>query len=113
MAVTPEAERVSAQIAAANEAKAKREQPRRVLVDLWVCPNPLCGNYFGASGAPNLSTQWVNFRGPNGEPQPHCAHTRAQCPDCRGGGDETERVRIEVWVDIPNPVPTPPRPDRF
>lgn len=100
----------------AGEQIKKREAGRVGISDSWIeivawmCPTPGCGNYYGASDAPDLSTEWTGARGLNFEPTPAAAHTRAQCPDCKARGVEVERVPVRTTVRRPAPITAPPNP---
>jgi hypothetical protein len=85
-------------------------------IQVYICPEPGCGNYYGSASMPDLSKR---FSGPKLEDTHKLAqetgspvrHSRAACPDCRQRGKAVERVLVSVDVDVPvvGP-PTPPLP---
>lgn len=74
-----------------------------VPIRVYVCPTPGCGNYFGASGMPDLTTAMTGVRTENRHEyeQAHGTkwrHNRAECPDCRANGKEVQRKLVQVNV---------------
>lgn len=75
-------------------------------VEVYVCPEPECGNYYGTNAMPELGEQ---FTGPKLDDQSKLEsvtgsryrHSRAACPDCRMRGKSVERVRVKARVAIP------------
>lgn len=83
-------------------------------INVYVCPTPNCGNYYGVAGMPNLSRE---FTGPKVEDRAHLEeatgsqmrHTRAECPDCRANGIFVERVLVAMIAVVPQIGPSTPK----
>ncbi len=83
-------------------------------IEVYVCPTPQCGSYYGHSNMPDLGS-W--FTGPKTEDMgaledatgSKYRHSRAACPDCRRSGREVERVRVTVLIEVPETGPPTPR----
>lgn len=63
---------------------------------VWVCPNPGCGNYYGASGAGDLSKRL------NQDAKGNPTFARSICPDCREHGHMVERIPLSIEVTVPS-----------
>ena len=70
-------------------------------IEVWICSDPTCGNYYASSNAPDLRLRTTGDRGPNGEVYPERGHPRSQCPDC--GSD---RILVPVAFETPRGFPT-------
>ncbi len=79
-------------------------------VELYICPTPGCGSYYGGNNMPDLSK---SFTGPRVEDRAKLReetgsgwrHTRSSCPECRIRGESVERVRMRVEVGVPIVAP--------
>lgn len=79
-------------------------------IEVYVCPTPGCGNYYGAKGMPVLED---HHTGPKTEDRHQIPaadsrvgvmgmrHNRAECPDCRIRGTYVQRQRVTVAVEVP------------
>lgn len=90
----------------------------KINIEVYVCPTPGCGNYYGASGIERLPLG-DEFTGPRMEDKAaheinhgsQFRHSRAACPDCRQRGVAVERALIRMEVRLPDdPPPTPELP---
>lgn len=70
-----------------------------MLIEVYVCPYPGCGSYYGTDGMPDLTVVDQHMHGINFEKIPQDQwHSRAQCPTCRTLGRRVERVKIAFQV---------------
>lgn len=68
-----------------------------MLIEVYVCPTPGCGSYYGTDGMPDLTVKNQHTHGINFEVIPQDQwHSRAQCPKCRTLGKQVERVKIPI-----------------
>jgi hypothetical protein len=66
-----------------------------VIIVVYACPTPGCGNYFGSSSSGDMAEVMGQSNG-NFEPRPESSwFKRVECPDCRQRGKKVERVRVE------------------
>lgn len=73
-----------------------------MIIEVWVCPTPGCGDYYGAAGAGDLS-QSRNLVSDmkhtvKSDPfaHPEVVSTRATCQACRARGVDVERQRVVI-----------------
>lgn len=70
-----------------------------MLIEVYVCPHPGCGSYYGTDGMPDLTVKNQHVHGINFEQIPQDQwHSRAQCPTCRAVGRQVERVKVAFQV---------------
>lgn len=90
----------------------------KVNIQVYVCPTPGCGNYYGTKSIEQLNLR-DQFTGPRIEDrathvQSHGTeyrHSRAECPDCRQRGVKVERALVFMEVELPDDnTPTPELP---
>lgn len=72
-----------------------------MVIEVYLCPTPGCGSYYGASNTPDLTKE---LTGPKTEDRHQIIasasrvgvagkrHSRAECPDCRLRGVHVDRV---------------------
>lgn len=81
-------------------------EPQHKTVEVWVCPTPGCGDYYGSSTAGDLTKQ---HSGPKVEDRAKLKeetgspwkHNRAECPSCRQRGQKIQRQRVRVKIELP------------
>lgn len=93
------------QAQAEERTKKEAEEPLQVrkLIEVWVCPELGCDDFFGSPNAGDLRRQ---FTGPLVEERPALRaatgspwrHNRAECPSCRKRGKRVQRQRLCVTV---------------
>jgi hypothetical protein len=95
----------------------QEEQPpetSRKRVEVYVCPTPGCGNFYGSSDMPALEAEFTGPKTEDGsalemKTGSRFRHSRAECPDCRLKGlGRVVRVRRAVTIQVP--VKGPPAP---
>lgn len=76
-------------------------------VEVYVCPMPGCPDYFGSTSMPkleevmNLKSDMTHTASYNpAKADEDVTHSRSECPTCRRGGKQVERVRRAVSVTI-------------
>lgn len=83
-----------------------------VEVEIWACPTPSCGNYYGASSAKGMDLNAVMNEMRVDDKAAHVAqggspltHSRGECPDCRARGFKVPRQKITLKLLVPMPMP--------
>ena len=97
------------EVARRNSEKERQSNPRRKTIEVYVCPESDCPNYYGAAGMSDLEEEWTGLRGQNFEVLPEERNrTRADCIVChdRGRG-RVPMVRVAAVVAIPHVRPAP------
>lgn len=80
-----------------------------VVVSLYVCPTPGCGNFYGSKSMPDLAAAKVEPPVDNkaawleSHPGDPVKFMRAECPDCRQRGHRVERVLYTQTIVVPVP----------
>lgn len=75
---------------------------KKLEIELYACPTPDCGNYFGVAGMADLAGRVIGTKSLNYEPKPESEHrTGATCPYCFIAGKRVERVRVSTFAFVP------------
>lgn len=82
-------------------------------IQVYICPTPGCGDYYGSGNMPDLGTSW---NGPKLEDQgvkelregSRYTNNRQSCPSCRLRGVDVQRVLMALAVDVPTEGPPTP-----
>lgn len=67
-----------------------------MIVDIWECPTPRCGNYYASSAMAGVDlTKKMNM-----DLKQKPTHSRARCPDCKARGIEVDRILKHVDTSV-------------